>query len=84
MSAASAVLRLGGHAPARLLGAPVAWPPAEPGAEPGASVIILGWTTAGEPVELAATTDAWLDDLAQAIEDLRARRPAGAGTAVPA
>lgn len=75
---ASAVLRVGDRAPALLLGAPVACPPAEP----GAAGIILGWTTTGEPVELTITTASWLGDLAQAMQDVIPQSFAGAGTAV--
>ncbi len=74
----SAVLRIGDHAPARLIGAPVACPPADP----AAPVIILGWTPSGEPVELTIATAAWLDDFTQALLDATAENFASAAPAV--
>jgi len=61
----SAVLRIGDHAPARLIGAPVACP----AAEPGTATVILGWTDAGDPVELTIGSGAWLRDLFGAVVD---------------
>jgi hypothetical protein len=80
-AAASAVLRNGDHAPQLLLGAPVACPPA--GAARAATVI-LGWTPAGEPVLLTASTVTWLDYLAEAIQVARAQGIVEAGMEVPA
>jgi hypothetical protein len=65
---ASAVIRVGDHAPALLLGAPVAVPPG-----PGAAGVILGWTGHGDPVYLQATSLEWLDDLESAVQVARAQ-----------
>lgn len=77
---ASAVLRTGDHAPALLLGAPIACPPAQP----GAASVILGWTTSGEPVEVTASSRRWAADLVQAAADIYAQFAAETTLGVPA
>ena len=63
--------------------ADVYWTP-QPGQVPvpGAAAVILGWTVDGQPVILATTSIAWLDDLEQAIQLARAQGIVEAGMTV--
>src|SRR6185312_13594886 len=59
---ASAVLRVGSHAPVPLHGTPVA----DPGCKPGETGIILGYTALHEPVTIVTGSLEWDDDLLEA------------------
>jgi hypothetical protein len=66
---AAAVLRAGDHAPVTLHGTPVL---AE-GCTPGEIVILLGYTSYGQPVTLTVSTLEWADDLGEAAREGTAR-----------
>ena len=59
MSAASAVLRIGSHAPVLLHGTPAV----SPDYHPGEVTIVLGHTPAGEPVTITVSSLEWTEDL---------------------
>jgi hypothetical protein len=59
---ASAVLRVGSHAPVPLHGTPAV----SPDYRPGEVTIILGWTSAGQPVTIVISTLEWPEDLEDA------------------
>lgn len=62
MTAASAVLRVGGHAPELLQGIPVV----SPDYKPGEVTIILGYTRDEQPVTVTITSLEWTEDLEDA------------------
>ena len=66
---ASAVLRVGCHAPVPLHGAPVV----APGCKPGEMGIILGYTAMHEPVTVVFGSLEWDDDLLEAAADAGAQ-----------
>lgn len=62
---ASAVLRVGAHAPVVLYGTPAV----SQEIRPGEVTIILGYDIHGQPVTLAVASLEWDDDLLQAAAD---------------
>jgi len=59
---ASAVLRIGNHAPVPLYGTPAV----TPDCRPGEVTIILGWTDRRQPVTVTTSTLEWPEDLEDA------------------
>lgn len=72
---ASAVLRVGSHAPVPLYGTPAV----AAGCRPGEVTIILGYTASGEPVTTTISTLEWTRDLFAAGLEAEARGAVRAG-----
>ncbi len=76
----SARLTLGPHEGGDLYWSPIAGQvPVE-----GTAAVILGWTVDGQPVVLATTSLAWLDELISALQVERAQAIVRCGMKVPA
>jgi hypothetical protein len=79
MTAASAVLRVGCHAPVPLHGTPAV----AVDCHPGEVTVILGYDSHGQPVTLTITSIEWADDLTDAGGEAAARGIVRAGMIRP-
>ena len=75
---ASAVLRVGSHAPVPVHGTPATVTECRP----GEVTIVLGYDSCGKPVTLVITSLEWADDLAEAATLASARGIVRAGMAM--